>query len=379
MIFLPPVFLCLFALVFFGVWLAEQERPHLALFGSAFLLITLGLLSQILFLPADIGLNAVVSAMFYVSGALAFSQAVFMRSGKHLSYRLCLLFFLTIIGGTIYYFYIERNLYYRIYIINLGMGVIFLIAAYQARFLLRGNVGDKLLFWLMTALGIHFFPRTILTAEKMKIASVVDFAVSPFWLVLQFTISVAGVAIGLGLLAVTFIDIITELRKERDTDPLTGLPNRRRFTKHVGRMMRNGNQPAKPMSFAMVDVDYFKRYNDIYGHSAGDFALKKVAGAISTALRQPEDMAARIGGEEFGLFFYDCTTEQAKPLLDQVRKHIAELNIQHGNSPVSDHLTVSIGVAELNDDEDFENLFRRADVSLYSSKAAGRDQVTMSG
>jgi diguanylate cyclase (GGDEF)-like protein len=376
MIFLPPVFLCLFALIFFGVWLAEQERPHLALFGSAFLLITLGLLSQVLFLPADIGLNAVVSAVFYVGGALAFSQAVFMRSGKYLSYRLCLLFFLTIIGGTIYYFYIDRNLYYRIYIINLGMGVIFLTAAYQARFLLRGNVGDKLLFWLITALGIHFFPRTILTAEKMKIASVVDFAVSPFWLVLQFTISVAGVAIGLGLLAVTFIDIITELRKERDTDPLTGLPNRRLFTKHVGRMMHDGNQPAKPMSFAMVDVDYFKRYNDIYGHSAGDYALKKVAGAVSSALRQPEDMAARIGGEEFGLFFYDCSTKQAKALLDQVRKHIAELNIQHGNSPVSDHLTVSIGVAELNDDEDFESLFRRADVSLYSSKATGRDQVT---
>ena len=377
MIFLPPVFLFLFSLVFFSVWLLERERPHLALFGCAFLLISMAILLQVSTMPADIGMNAVLSAVLYVAGALCLSQAIFLRSDKHLSFWFHVLFFTSIIGGTIYYYYVERNLFYRIYIINLGLGLIFLATALQGRFLLRGSTGDKVLFWLVFGLGLHFFPRTIMTAEEVTTKSLVEFTVSPFWLVLQFTISVAGVAMGLGLLAVTFMDIISELRKERDTDPLTGLANRRLFTRHVEAMMRKGMQHKKAMSFAMIDVDYFKRYNDLYGHGAGDVALKKVARAISSSLPQPENMVARIGGEEFGLFFYDRTTEQTKPVLELIRKQIAALNIEHGGSPVSDILTISIGVAELHDDENFESLFRRADKSLYTSKATGRDQVTM--
>ncbi|MCR2609550.1 hypothetical protein NSP63_23755, partial [Salmonella enterica] len=88
-----------------------------------------------------------------------------------------------------------------IYIINLGVGTIFLATALQARFLLRGTSGDKLLFWLIVGLGLHFFPRTIMTAERMTMSSVIDFSAGSFWLVLQFTISVIGVVTGIGLLA----------------------------------------------------------------------------------------------------------------------------------------------------------------------------------
>lgn len=376
MIYLPPVFFFLFSLMFFGVWFLERTRPHLGLFGCAFLLVSLGTLVQVTFVPANIGQNAVLSAALYVAGVLFFSQGVLIRSGRQLPFWFHALFMITIVGGTFYYFYIERNLFYRIYIINLGVGAIFLATALQARFLLRGTSGDKLLFWLIVGLGLHFFPRTIMTAERMTMSSVIDFSAGSFWLVLQFTISVIGVVTGIGLLAVTFMDMIAELRKERDTDSLTGLANRRLFSQHVETMMGRGRSLGKPMCFAMIDVDHFKLYNDIYGHAAGDEALKHVAGTISATLRRSEDMAARIGGEEFALFFYDCTTEQARQFLEKLRTQIAALKIEHEGSLVSGVLTISVGVAELENNEDFESLYRRADVSLYSSKATGRDQVT---
>ncbi len=377
MIYLPPIFFFLFSLMFFGVWRLERTRPHLGLFGCAFLLVALGTFVQVIFVPADIGQNAVLSAVLYVAGVLFFSHGVLIRSGRKLPYWFHALFMIAIVGSTFYYYYIERNLFYRIYIINLGIGAIFLATALQARFLLRGHSGDKLLFWLILALGLHFFPRTIMTAERMATSPVIEFSAGSFWLVLQFTISVIGVITGIGLLAVTFMDMIAELRKERDTDSLTGLANRRLFSRHVETMMGRGRSLEKPMCFAMIDVDHFKLYNDVYGHAAGDEALKHVAGTIKATLRHSEDMAARIGGEEFALFFYDCTTEQAGQLLERLREQIAALKIEHEGSLASGVLTISVGVAELENNEDFESLYRRADVSLYSSKATGRDQVTL--
>lgn len=381
MIFLPPAFLLIFSLVFFSVWLLERGRIYLALLGIAFLLFSLAAFVQVAHLPADYGQNAVLSATLYTSATLCFSHGVLLRSGRHLSARFHALFFIVIISGITYYYYGEKNLFYRIYIINLGMGAIFLATAYQGRFLLRGRTVDKVLFWLLFGLGAHFFPRTILTAENIKTISALDFAGTPFWQALQFTITVAGVSMGVGLLAITFTDIIIDLRKERDTDPLTGLANRRLFSEHIKAKLREGvnrnKLPNKHMTFAMIDVDYFKLYNDLYGHDAGDIALKKVAKAISSVLQNPDDMAARVGGEEFALFFYDRTIEQTLPVLEVLREHIAALQIAHDRSPVSDLLTVSIGVAECKGGEDFESLFKRADRMLYSSKATGRDQITM--
>lgn len=375
--FLPPVFLFLFSFVFLGVWWLERSRPYIALFSCAYFLVSLGVLLQVLQAPSDAGANDIISTALYIAGILCFSQATMLRSGRSLPIWFHALFSALIIFSTVYFYYFERNLFYRIYMINLGVGLVLLATAYRGRFWLRGKLGDKVLFWLVFLLGVHFFPRTFLTANRMIADTYAEFMLSPFWQVLQFTIAVAGVAMGLGLLAVIIIDIIAELRKERDTDPLTGLANRRLFMQHVERIIGKGREQKKSVAFAMIDVDHFKSYNDLYGHLAGDDALKQVARVLNSSLRRPEDIAARIGGEEFGLFFYDCSVQQAKPALDLIRKRIADLNIQHNGSPVSTCLTISVGVAERMDDEVFEQLFRRADQSLYNSKATGRDQVTM--
>lgn len=372
--YLPPAIFGMFSIAFFIIWVTYSLRQHLIFYSLAFLCIAIGALIQISLIPRDFGLNAVYSAFFYVSGALSFSHGILLRSGRHLSFGFFASFLIVIIGGTSFYFYIQYSMSNRVYIINIGMGLIFLLTAMKARFLLQGNSIDKILFWLILALGIHFIPRTILTAESFSDVNGQNFTDSLFWVILQITISIVGLGVGLAIFVVTFSDIFVELRKESDTDPLTGLANRRLFSNHIKKLQ----DKKKVIFFAIIDIDHFKLYNDTYGHGQGDTALQAVAKILALATKYNDGMAARIGGEEFGLIFYNQTSEEFSGTLDKIHSDIAVMGIEHRMSPLSKILTISIGAAELKDNEDFEGLFKRADQLLYISKAKGGNQISMS-
>lgn len=157
-------------------------------------------------------------------------------------------------------------------------------------------------------------------------------------------------------------------------DPLTGLANRRAFEQFLHREMRHSTRHQRPISLVLVDVDYFKHYNDALGHAAGDQCLSDIGRVLQNHARRPGDLAARIGGDEFTLILGNTHQAIAQQIAASVLKAIHNLQLVFG---LSRQVTVSVGLAcvvpQARHNVDF--LFREADKALYQAKSAGRNQV----
>ena len=163
-------------------------------------------------------------------------------------------------------------------------------------------------------------------------------------------------------------------------DGLTGIANRRAFDERLGIEWSRAARDRQPLSLLMLDVDFFKRYNDNYGHQQGDECLRKVASAMADAVFRPADLSARYGGEEFVVLMPNVSANGAAAVAERVCAAIAELGIPHAHSDVAGHVTASIGVATLQPDAGVppESLVAAADSALYMAKDSGRNRVVVS-
>jgi diguanylate cyclase (GGDEF)-like protein len=165
------------------------------------------------------------------------------------------------------------------------------------------------------------------------------------------------------------------LKTLAESDGLTGLANRRLFESTLGRELGRARRSGTPFALILADVDYFKKYNDRYGHVAGDDCLRQVAAAIAAGVRRPGDLAARYGGEEFAITLPDTALEGGIAVAEKIRAAVAGLDIPHADSPtgkVSLSLGVVSGLSAAAPDSDW---VEAADRLLYAAKAGGRDQV----
>ena len=159
-------------------------------------------------------------------------------------------------------------------------------------------------------------------------------------------------------------------------DGLTELLTRRAFDDALAREFARGRRNATPLSLLIIDVDWFKRFNDHYGHPAGDECLRAVSGCIEATARRPADAAARYGGEEFAIVLPETDARGAFVIAETLRGKVRDLRLAHAGSEKG-IVTVSIGVGTFDGSADIEiaDLLRRADEALYGAKAAGRDRV----
>ena len=160
------------------------------------------------------------------------------------------------------------------------------------------------------------------------------------------------------------------------TDSLTGLHNRRYFNMIYDRELKRAKRNNNYITFMMLDIDYFKQYNDTYGHIEGDFALKSVAKVLKETLRRPSDFVFRLGGEEFGVLLIQTDESNSAKLAQNICDAVRGMEIKHENSKADQHLTISAGVVCcIADDALNENiLISRADEMLYKAKERGRDR-----
>lgn len=169
-----------------------------------------------------------------------------------------------------------------------------------------------------------------------------------------------------------------QLADMSNTDSLTGIPNRRHFDETFDLEWNRSKRTGSPLSVAIVDVDWFKKYNDHYGHQAGDDCLWQVARLLASTARRGIDLAARYGGEEFALIAPDTDSQGALSFATRICRQLEQLAIAHTLSPYR-HVTVSIGVATFvpadSRDDSPEQLLRRADAALYQAKEQGRNRV----
>jgi len=170
-----------------------------------------------------------------------------------------------------------------------------------------------------------------------------------------------------------------KLEKISLSDGLTGVANRRYFDQFLAQVFSLEKRDKKPISLLFIDVDYFKNYNDIYGHPAGDQCLKNIAFVIKSFAQRGGDLAARYGGEEFSLILTDTGLEDAQVIAGDCCIAIQNLKQPHAKSAASDYVTVSIGISTATgtSGETVENLIHEADIALYKAKEAGRNQYSI--
>jgi diguanylate cyclase (GGDEF)-like protein len=172
-------------------------------------------------------------------------------------------------------------------------------------------------------------------------------------------------------------DANQELQRLSMTDGLTGIANRRMFDVSLAREWRRCMRLNKPLSVVMLDVDYFKKYNDRYGHQDGDDCLVAVAQEVARSAPRPGDLVARYGGEEFVMILVDTDEDGANWVAERIRQHVAGLNLPHKDS-LDGHVTVSCGISSVIPSQELsvEMLVKSADNALYLSKNQGRNTST---
>ena len=160
-------------------------------------------------------------------------------------------------------------------------------------------------------------------------------------------------------------------------DGLTGIANRRRFDEKLEQEWRRATRERQPLTLIMADIDFFKNYNDLYGHPTGDECLRKIAKVLQDATSRPGDLAARYGGEEFAAILPNTSLLGAEKVAEQIRSQVEALELPHANSSVSPWVTISLGIATRvpgNDEQDAA-LLEGADRALYKAKQQGRNRV----
>ena len=168
-----------------------------------------------------------------------------------------------------------------------------------------------------------------------------------------------------------------DLQHIASTDSLTKLANRRHFDQYLEIEWRRMAREKKPLTLILCDVDFFKLYNDTYGHVAGDKCLQEVAMVIAENVKRPEDLAARYGGEEFTMILPNTDTQGAVQLAETLRQKLAMKAIAHSGSPDSQIVSLSIGVVSVipHRDISIEWLIMEADEALYKANNTGCDRV----
>ncbi|TWC15670.1 MULTISPECIES: GGDEF domain-containing protein [unclassified Pseudomonas] len=206
----------------------------------------------------------------------------------------------------------------------------------------------------------------------------------------QSSLIVALVVTGICLFGWVFVRqvrnserIEADLRKAQETlrliathDSLTGLANRRLFERALDIEFGRGARQRSPLSLILLDIDYFKRYNDAYGHVAGDHCLAQVAKVLKGCCHRKADLAVRYGGEEFAVLLPDTDLQGAMTLAEQIRQSLIDKHITHSGSPTG-YLTVSLGCHAFvpSSLDSIEVFIQRADAALYQAKHSGRNRV----
>ena len=176
-------------------------------------------------------------------------------------------------------------------------------------------------------------------------------------------------------------DAIMELQELSFVDSLTKVANRRSFDEQLRKMWYSHIREHNPLTLILCDIDYFKAFNDNYGHQQGDFALREVAKVLRSVVKRETDEVARYGGEEFAFLLPNTSLEGGQVVATAIHRALAEKGLTHRYSDIASTLTVSLGVATLTPrpNQDYGELVELADVALYRAKAAGRNcTMTMS-
>ena len=291
-------------------------------------------------------------------------------------------YFLAMSGETEKLSYLNRVYFYG--------NAVFLTFLARAELAYTGNylvyVADALFcsvlpIWSKTDRRYYMYPLALLYLVTSATAGA---GWTKFLIVALLAAAMIGLSIYLQEMMIEHAKLTMKLRAKTLTserDPLTKLTNRRGLDRKANVLWPYCARTATTIGIIEIDIDFFKKYNDRFGHPAGDKCLKKVASAIRSSAKRASDVSARIGGEEFVIFVQGMTEQELVGLAMKVRSNIDALKIPHAYIGVSKYVTVSMGAALITPDSSnsFEDLYEAADKALYQAKENGRNCVVCNG
>ena len=371
---LNPAIGLVFALVFLVLWTNHRNQRHILLMAAAAGLYTVAVLAQ-MFLPLmpKYGVNTMVSAVLYMTCLALFIEALLMRVGVRGNVP-----WLALLAGGIlcliaFFFYVHEDLRIRIYVLNLGCGALLVFGALRLRLAPDPKPIDRVLFWTVLLVGLHFLPRTLLTLfadGPNGTASIENYRASLFFSLLNFALIILALLLCLTFLLAIALDIIEELRTERNRDALVPLLNRRGFEEQASAYLVRALPERACLVFC--DIDHFKAINDTYGHATGDAVIRAFGRWIGEAVRR-DDVAGRIGGEEFAILLPGAAVSDAVRFCERLRLRVEAG--EEGIIPAPWQVTSSFGIAERRLGDTLAELMARADQRLYAAKRNGRNRV----
>lgn len=362
---IPALLVLSFSLAIGAAWLLTRGRfQYLLSLAAGFGLFGIAITLQFMALPA------ILSAALYVAGITFISYGLLMRAGEHALPLPLLILAVAIVMGVAFFAYVDDSVQARAYILNFGLGAILLYPLWTLRHLMSGSMADRSLFWVVLIMGVHFFPRTLLTAPYLTTADAAQFTGSLFWTTAIYASAAFTLLLGMSVIFSVALDVVDILQKDRDTDPLTGVWNRRGLDIRLEEILADPRK--RPVSLIIGDIDHFKRVNDRWGHAAGDKVLVTFTQIIKQSTRG-DDVVARIGGEEFVVAVPRASVAEALALAERIRTRTATADL----SAIGDGLaiTCSFGVVMIAEEEGPWEAVTRADALLYVAKHKGRNRA----
>lgn len=368
--FIAPILALIFGLLFIALSRLLPGQRHLPFFGGGFILCA-GAAALVQSQEWwTFGSEALLAAGLYIGGGLLLSGGIVARAGASPPHLANVVICVGSVGTLFYLRYADLDIAVKLNLINLAFSLLLLAAVWRARPLRHGQLGDRLLFWVALIFALHLIPRMLIAGSLGSHADMAAFLISPYWMWIQASMAILATVFGVVVLGAAASDVIEGLRRERDTDPLTGLLNRRGLEGRMAELASRGPEPR--YSVIMCDLDHFKRVNDTYGHAAGDTVLAELALEIRSVLRGG-DVAARIGGEEFVIVVRDASAADAYAICERLRGAIEARHFSGMAMPKQ--ITASAGVAEKRPGETLRTTIERADAILYKAKNAGRNRT----
>jgi diguanylate cyclase (GGDEF)-like protein len=209
---------------------------------------------------------------------------------------------------------------------------------------------------------------------SVTLPSLSEMSIGPL-LIAHCLIGILGIA-GIVFFGIRLNDAYNIVKRHAAIDALTGIPNRRSFSRRFLEEFQRSRRKGEPLSVLFCDIDNFKGYNDTYGHNAGDVCLHRTAQAIRKSLERPGDFCARYGGEEFVVILPDTNSAGALSIAERLLKNVRDLQMSHKHSPPSYFITLSIGTATTDRNArslSHEELIKQADTALYVAKKNGKN------
>ncbi|MEM9332362.1 MAG: GGDEF domain-containing protein, partial [Pseudomonadota bacterium] len=367
-----PTIAMLFGLTFFVLWSRQKHRYPILAFAISYVLSGVGFLISHL-TPNWTGLLKVfVLDSIYLAGAVIMTWGVCTRAS--VNPQTTKLIAIAIVGISSILSVTALGFSYNVtlLVVNFAVGGIMLFCCWNIRkkaFL--GSI-ESLVFWAIFIAGSQFWLRSGVTLTLETVQAGIAYRDSTYWAVLNASVAICSIVVALSLIAACATDVIKEIRTISETDLLTGLRDRRAFEETTQVTISNSDRADLPLSLVILDIDHFKQVNDTYGHQIGDKVIARL-GRLIREIPRKGDVAGRLGGEEFAILLWNTDLAGARLFAEGLRSSFESLRLE--GMPRKQGCTISLGVAQLLQNEEFDDLYGRADSALYEAKNRGRNRV----